>query len=100
MNKDRTAGNRTTVRLSNGYSLLRHVNAIATAWGLRPGSFPLAQQRAKLVAVVAVVAVMAAAYGVFGRLQVTDFDFDVFLLHFNFPFSSCFVSEESFLAVH
>ncbi len=28
--KDRTAGNRTTVRLSNGYSLLRHVNAIAT----------------------------------------------------------------------
>jgi hypothetical protein len=44
---------------------------------------------------------VAAAYGVFGRLQVTDFDFDVFLLHFNFPFSSCFVvSEESFLAVH
>jgi hypothetical protein len=34
-----------------------------------------------LVAVVAAVAV-AAAYGVFGRLQVTDFDFDVFLLHF------------------
>jgi hypothetical protein len=25
---------------------------------------------------------VAAAYGVFGRLQVTDFDFDVFLLHF------------------
>ena len=93
-------GNRTTVRLSNGYSLLRHVNAIATVWGLHPGSFPLAQQRAMLVAVVAAVAV-AAAYGVFGRLQVTDFDFDVFLLHFSFPFLSCFVvSEESFLAVH
>jgi hypothetical protein len=24
------------VRLANGYSLLNHVNAVATAWGLRP----------------------------------------------------------------
>ena len=87
------------MRLSNGYSLLNRVNAIATAWGLRPGSFFLVQQRGKLVTVVAVVA--APAYGVFGWLQVTDFDFDRFLLHFSFPFLSCFVvSEESFLAVH
>jgi hypothetical protein len=53
--------------------------------------------------VVAVVAAVpaAAAHSVFGRLQVTDFDFDVFLLHFSFPFLSCFVvSKESFLAVH
>jgi hypothetical protein len=89
------------VRLSNGYSLLRHVNAIATVWGLHPGSFFLAQQRAMLVAVVTVAVAVAAAYGVFGWLQVTDFDFDVFLLHFSFPFLSCFVvSKESFLAVH
>jgi len=58
------------VRLSNGYSLLNHVNAVATAWGVRPGSFFLVQQRAKLVAVVAV----AAADGVFGWRQVTDFN--------------------------
>jgi len=64
---------------------LNHVNAVATAWGLRPGSVSLVQQRGKLVAVVAVVAV-AAAYGVFGWLQVTDFDFGNFLLHFSFPF--------------
>jgi hypothetical protein len=44
------------VRLSNGYSLLNHVNAVATAWGLRPGSFFLAQQRAKLMAVMTVAA--------------------------------------------
>jgi len=75
------------------------VHAIATAWGLHPGSFFLAQQRGKLVAVVAVVA--AATYGVFGWLQVTDFDFDGFLLHFSFPLLDCFVvAEESFLAVH
>jgi hypothetical protein len=37
------------------------------------------------VAAVAMVAVVAA-YGVFGWLQVTDFDFDGFLLHFSFPF--------------
>jgi hypothetical protein len=67
------------------------VNAIATAWGLRPGSFFLVQQRGKLVAVVTVVAVVAAAYGVFGWLQVTDFDFDGFLLHFSFPLLGCFV---------
>jgi hypothetical protein len=86
------------VRLSNGYSLLNRVNAIATAWGLRPGSFFLVQLRGKLVAAVAVV---AAAYGVFRWLQVTDFDFDGFLLHFSFPLLGCFVvSEESFLAVH
>jgi hypothetical protein len=77
------------------------VNAIATVWGLRPGSFFLVQQRVKLMAVVAVVAVAAAAYGVFGWLQVTYFDFDVFLLHFSFPLLVCFVVfEESFLAVH
>ena len=34
-NKDRTAGNRTTVRLSNGYALSSHVNAVATVWGVR-----------------------------------------------------------------
>jgi hypothetical protein len=69
--------------------LLRHVNAIATAWGLHPGSIFLAQQRGMVVAVVAAVAV-AAAYGVFGRLQVTDFDFDGFLLHFSFSFVGLF----------
>jgi hypothetical protein len=58
------------VRLANGYSLLNHVNAVATAWGLHPGSFSLVQQRAKLVAAVAV----AAAVGVFSWLQVTDFN--------------------------
>jgi hypothetical protein len=51
---------------------------------VRPGS--LVQQRGKLVAVVAVVTVAPASYYVFGRLQVTDFDFGDFLLHFNFPF--------------
>jgi len=73
------------VRLSNGYSLLNRVNAVATAWGLRPGSFFLVQQRAKPVAVAAV----AAAAGVFGWRQVTVFDFDGFLfrlLHFSFSF--------------
>jgi hypothetical protein len=76
------------------------VSAIATAWGLRPGSFFLVQQRGKLVAVVAVVAA-AAAYGVFGWFHVTDFDFDGFLLHFSFPLLGCFVvSEESVMAVH
>jgi hypothetical protein len=69
------------VRLSNGDFLLNHVTAVATAWGLRPGSFFLVQQRVKLAAVAAV----AAAYGVFGWLQVTDFDFGDFLLHFSFP---------------
>jgi hypothetical protein len=73
------------VRLSNGYFLLNHVNAVVTAWGLHPGSFFLVQQRGMLVAAVAMVAVVAA-YGVFGWLQVTDFDFDGFLLHFSFPF--------------
>ncbi len=48
-----------------------------------PASLFLVQQRGKLVAVVAVV---AAADGVFGWLQVTDFDFEDFLLHFSFPF--------------
>ncbi len=86
------------MRLSNGYSLLNRVNAIATAWGLRPGSFFLVQQRGKLVTVVAVVA--APAYGVFGWLQVTYFDFDGFLLHFSFPLGCFVVPEESFLAVH
>jgi hypothetical protein len=73
------------VRLSNGYSLLNPANAVATAWGLRPGAFFLVQQRAKLVAVVAV----AAALGVFGWLQVTVFDFDGFFFVFcilSFPF--------------
>jgi hypothetical protein len=78
--KDRTAGNRTTVRLSNGYSLLNLCER-ATAWGLRPGSFFLVQQRAKPVAVAAVV---AAAFGVFGWLHITVFDsfLRFFLCHF------------------
>jgi hypothetical protein len=48
-----------------------------------------------MAVVTMVVAVVAAAYGVFGRLQVTDFDFDGFLLHFSFPFLDCFVVSES-----
>jgi len=58
------------VRLSNGYSLLNHVNAVATAWGRAPRALFLVQQRAKLVAVAAV----AAAVGVFGWHQVTDYN--------------------------
>ena len=69
----------------HGYSLLNHVNAVATAWGLCPGSFFLVQQRGTPVAVVAV----AAAVGVFGWLQVTGFDFGDFLLHFSFPLLGC-----------
>jgi hypothetical protein len=67
------------VRLSNGYFLLNLCER-ATAWGLRPGSFFLVQQRAKPVAVVAV----AAALGVFDWRQVTVFDFFLrfFLCHF------------------
>jgi hypothetical protein len=78
--KDRTVGNRTTVRLSNGYSLLNLCER-ATAWGLRPGSFFLVQQRAKPVAVVAAA---AAAFRVFVWLQVRLFDFFLrfFLCHF------------------
>jgi hypothetical protein len=76
---------------------LNLVDAIVTAWGMHPGPIFLAQQAGMPVAVVAV----ATAYRVFGGLQVADFDFDVFLLHFSFPFLSRFVvSEESFLAVH
>jgi hypothetical protein len=52
---------------------LNHVNAVATVWGPHPGSVLLAQQRAKLVAMVAVMTV-AAAYGVSCGLQVTDFN--------------------------
>jgi len=73
------------VRLSNGYSLLNHVNAVATAWGLHPGSVPLVQRRGGLVAAVAA----AAAFGVFYRLQVNGFDFADFLLHFSFPLLGC-----------
>jgi hypothetical protein len=69
------------------------VNAVVTAWGVYPGSFLLAQQCAILVVVT--VAAVAATYGVFRWLQVTDFDFDGFLLHFSFPFLSCFVVSES-----
>jgi hypothetical protein len=50
---------------------------------VRPGSLPLVQDRGKLVTVVAVV---ASAYGVFGWLQIGDFDFEDFLLHPSFPF--------------
>jgi hypothetical protein len=76
---------------------LNQVDAIVTAWGLHPGSVFLAQQPGMPVAVMAV----PTAYRVFGGLQVADFDFDVFLLHFSFPFLSCFVvSEKSYLAVH
>ena len=57
------------MRLSNGYSLLNHVNAIATVWGLHPGSVFLVQQRGILVAAVAVVAV-AAAYGVIAIVEI------------------------------
>jgi hypothetical protein len=57
------------VRLSNGYSLLNHVNAVPTAWGV-PRVLFLVQQRGEVVAVVAV----AAAVGVFCGLQVTDFN--------------------------
>ena len=60
---------RTTMRLSNGYCLLNHVNAVATAWGV-PRVLFLVQQRGELVAVMTV----AAAYGVFCGLQVTDFN--------------------------
>ena len=52
------------MRLSNGYSLLNHVNAVATAWGV-PRVLFLVQQRGEVVAV-------AAAVGVFCGLQVTD----------------------------
>jgi hypothetical protein len=66
------------VRLSNGYSLSDHVNAVATVWGVRV--LFLVQQRGMPVAAVTV----AAAFGVFGWLQVTESDPFVrfFLCHF------------------
>ena len=74
------------MRLSNGYSLLNLVNAVATAWGLRPGSFFLVQQRAKPVAVVAA----AAAFGVFHWRQVRLFDFFLRFFLCHFILLSCF----------
>jgi hypothetical protein len=62
-NKDRTAGNRTTVRLSNGYALSSHVNAVATVWGVRV--LFLVQQLSMPVATVA----MPAAFGVSGWFE-------------------------------
>jgi hypothetical protein len=65
------------VRLSNGYFLSNHVNAVATVWSVRV--LFLVQQRGMPVS-----AVVAAAFGVFGWLQVTDSDCFVrfFLCHF------------------
>jgi hypothetical protein len=79
-NKDRTAGNRTTVRLSNGYALSSHVNAVATVWWVRV--LFLVQQLGMPVATVA----MPAAFGVSGWFQVTGFDsfHRFFLCHFIF----------------
>jgi hypothetical protein len=70
------------VRLSNGYFLSNHVNAVTTVWGVRV--LFLVQQRGMPVAAVAV----AAAFGVFGWHQVTDSNLGGFLLlHFSFPFA-------------
>ena len=78
INKDRTAGDRTTVRLSNGYSLLRQQeNAVDIASGL-----PV---QPKGVAAVAAV----AASGVSCGRQVTDLEsfLRFFLLSFYSSFS-------------
>jgi hypothetical protein len=68
------------------------VNAVATAWGLHPGSISLVQYRGILVAAVAA----AAAFSVFCGLQVNGIDFGSFLFHFSFPLlvvcCSCCVS--------
>ena len=67
------------MRLSNGYCLSNHVNAVATVWGVRV--LFLVQQRGMPVPAMAV----AAAFGVFAWNQVTDFNFGGFLLlHFRF----------------
>ena len=57
--------NRTTVRLSTGYSLLRLVNAVATPWDVVPVRI-LVQRRGMPVAV------MATAFGVSEWHQITD----------------------------
>jgi hypothetical protein len=97
------------VRLSNGYSLWNHVNAVATAWGRAPRLLFLVQERGKLVGVVAVA---AAAVGVFGWLQVTGVNANVlnalfgFFVAMLFNFLSSFWPSEnsrlenSFLAIH
>jgi hypothetical protein len=79
------------------------MSAVATAWGLHPGSISLVGQRGILAAAVAAT----AAFGVFCGLQVTGFDsfLRFFLCHF-IPLSRWFGPsvnsrlENSFLAVH
>jgi hypothetical protein len=63
----RTAVNRTTVRLFTDYSLLRLVNAVATAWDVV--AVRLLVQRRDMP-----VAVMATAFGVSQWHQITDLD--------------------------
>jgi hypothetical protein len=67
MNKDRTAGSRTPVRFSNGYSLWNDVNAVATSRRMPRFVFLVQPQGMPMM-------VVAAAFGVFGWHQVTDFD--------------------------
>jgi hypothetical protein len=59
--------NRATVRLFYGYSLLRLVNAVATAWDVVPVRILVLTPRYA-------VAVMATAFGVSQWHQITDLD--------------------------
>jgi hypothetical protein len=74
----------TTVRLSNGYSLLNPCER-ATAWGRAPRLVFIVEQRAKPVAVAAV-----AAFDVFSWRQVRLFDFFLRFFQCHFILLSCF----------
>lgn len=65
--QDRTARIESRVRLAKGYSLLRQVNAVATAWDEVPVGI-LVQRRGMPVAV------MATAFGVSKWHQITNLD--------------------------
>ena len=66
--QDRTARIETRVRLAKDYSLLRLVNAVATAWSVRLLRLSSEAQRSLPVSV------MATTSGVFEWRQIADFD--------------------------